>query len=145
MAQVDAGTTSADSAASTTTSDTISATTSTDAAATTDTTSDAAAEATTTTTDAPATTIASNSAPESSPQTTDTPTEPPPAGLTLVHILGTKYIDYFTDGTNVTSYPGDLNIDAHLSEKDAPIPTHTGLTCQDPEVSRADQPPGPKS
>ena len=31
----------------------------------------------------------------------------PPAGLTLVHIVGTKYTDYFTDGTTVTSYPGD--------------------------------------
>src|SRR5262249_43583334 len=38
------------------------------------------------------------------------------------------YIDYFTDGTTVTSYPGDPAIDSHLSEANAPIPTHEGLT-----------------
>jgi hypothetical protein len=42
-----------------------------------------------------------------------------------VHIIGTKYIDYFTDGT---SYPGDPDIDANLSKPNAPIPTHNGLT-----------------
>jgi hypothetical protein len=52
----------------------------------------------------------------------------PPAGLTEVHIIGTKYIDYFTDGTTVTSYPGDPAIDSHFSEPNAPIPTHEGLT-----------------
>jgi hypothetical protein len=56
------------------------------------------------------------------------PTEPPPQGLTEVHIIGTKYIDYFTDGTTVTAYPGDPAIDAHLAEKDAPIPSRPGLT-----------------
>jgi hypothetical protein len=54
--------------------------------------------------------------------------EQPPKGLTEVHIIGTKYVDYFTDGTTVTSYPGDPTIDAHLAEPDAPIPTHEGLT-----------------
>ena len=57
-----------------------------------------------------------------------TSTNPPPEGLTEVHIIGKKYIDYFTDGTTVTSYPGDPEIDSHLAEKDAPIPTHEGLT-----------------
>jgi hypothetical protein len=38
-----------------------------------------------------------------------------------------KYIDYFTDGTTITSYPGDPEIHAHIAEKDAPIPTHEGL------------------
>jgi hypothetical protein len=56
------------------------------------------------------------------------PSEPAPEGLTLVHIIGTKYTDYFTDGTTNSSYPGDPNIDAHLAEKDAPLPTHEGLT-----------------
>jgi hypothetical protein len=56
------------------------------------------------------------------------PTEAPPTGLTEVHIIGTKYVDYFTDGTTVTAYPGDPEIDAHLAEKDAPIPMHEGLT-----------------
>lgn len=48
--------------------------------------------------------------------------------LTWVHIIGTKYIDYFTDGTNVYTFPGDPEIHAHIAEKDAPIPTRTGLT-----------------
>jgi hypothetical protein len=46
----------------------------------------------------------------------------------LVHIIGTKYTDYFTDGTTETSYPGDPTIDANLGKRDAPIPTHEGLT-----------------
>jgi hypothetical protein len=56
------------------------------------------------------------------------PSQTPPAGLTEVHIIGTKYIDYFTDGTTVTSYPGDPAIDSHFSEPNAPIPAHEGLT-----------------
>jgi hypothetical protein len=52
----------------------------------------------------------------------------PPQGLAEVHIIGTKYIDYFTDGTTVTSYPGNPEIDAHFAEADAPIPTHEGMT-----------------
>jgi hypothetical protein len=54
--------------------------------------------------------------------------EPPPPGLTEVHVIGTKYTDYFTDGTNVTSYPGDPEVDGNLNKRDAPIPTHAGLT-----------------
>src|SRR5262249_31797592 len=54
--------------------------------------------------------------------------EPPPPGLTEVHIIGTKYIDYFTDDTGEHSFPGDSAIDAHLSEKDGPTPTHQGMT-----------------
>lgn len=56
------------------------------------------------------------------------PIEVAPEGLTKVRIIGTKYIDYFTDGTSELSFPGDPEIDAHLGEKDAPIPTHEGLT-----------------
>jgi hypothetical protein len=48
--------------------------------------------------------------------------------LTLVHIIGTKYTDYFTDGNTVMAYPGDPAIDANLSKRDALVPTHTGLT-----------------
>jgi len=66
-------------------------------------------------------------APTESSSVTST-NNPPPEGLTEVHIIGKKYIDYFTDGTTVTSYPGDPEIDSHLAEKDAPIPTHKGLT-----------------
>jgi hypothetical protein len=56
------------------------------------------------------------------------PTESPPAGFAEVRIIGTKYIDYFTDGTTITAYPGNPEIAAHFTEKDAPIPTHEGLT-----------------
>src|SRR5262249_29658451 len=57
-----------------------------------------------------------------------TPSEPAPQNLSLVHIIGTKYTDYFTNGTTETSYPGDPTIDANLGKRGAPIPTHEGLT-----------------
>ena len=53
---------------------------------------------------------------------------PAPQTLTLVHIVGTKYVDYFTDGTKIYSFPGDPAIDGRLNQPNAPIPTHTGLT-----------------
>ena len=56
------------------------------------------------------------------------PSEPPPQGLIEVHIIGTKYIDYFTNGTTVTAYPGDPAIDGNFDTPNAPIPTHEGLT-----------------
>jgi hypothetical protein len=56
------------------------------------------------------------------------PAELPPQGLIEVHIVGTKYIDYFTDGTTITAYPGDPKIDGNLNKPDAPIPVHEGLT-----------------
>jgi hypothetical protein len=62
------------------------------------------------------------------PATSTTAIEPPPAGLTLVHIVGTKYTDYFTDGTTTVSFPGDPAIDGNLDKPNAPIPTHEGLT-----------------
>ena len=46
----------------------------------------------------------------------------------MVHIIGAKYIEYFTHGTNMYTFPGDPEIHAHIAEKDAPIPTHEGLT-----------------
>jgi len=49
-------------------------------------------------------------------------------GPTLVHIIGTKYTDYFTDGKTVTAFPGDPAIDSHFNVPNAPIPTHEGLT-----------------
>src|SRR5271166_1892547 len=48
--------------------------------------------------------------------------------LNLVHVVGTKYIDYFTDGTKTYSFPGDPKVDADLNKPDAPIPSHTDLT-----------------
>jgi hypothetical protein len=54
--------------------------------------------------------------------------ETPPQGLTEVNIIGTKYVDYFTDGVQTYSFPGDPEIHAHIAEKDAPIPSRPGLT-----------------
>jgi hypothetical protein len=54
--------------------------------------------------------------------------EPPLLGFKEVHVIGTKYTDYFSDGTSVTSYPGDPEVDGNLNKRDAPIPTHAGLS-----------------
>ena len=47
--------------------------------------------------------------------------------LKLVHVVGTKYIDYFTDGTKTYSFPGDPKIDGNLNKPNAPIPSHSNL------------------
>jgi hypothetical protein len=80
-------------------------------------------------------TSASAPTPSTTPAATPTSSAPlspaveqPPSGLTLVHIVGTRYIDYFTDGTTVTAYPGDPKIDSNFDKPNAPIPTHGGLT-----------------
>jgi len=54
--------------------------------------------------------------------------EPPPAGFAEVHIIGTKYIDYFTDGSTTITVPGDPNIGGNLDKPNAPVPTHAGMT-----------------
>ena len=48
--------------------------------------------------------------------------------LKLVHVVGSKYIDYFTDGTKTYSFPGNPDIDSNLNKPNAPIPSHAGLT-----------------
>ena len=48
--------------------------------------------------------------------------------LKLVHVVGMKYIDYFTDGTKTYTFPGNPDIDSNLNKPNAPIPSHTGLT-----------------
>jgi len=48
--------------------------------------------------------------------------------LKLVHVVGTKYIDYFTDGTKTYTFPGNPDIDSNLNKPNAPIPSHAGLT-----------------
>jgi hypothetical protein len=74
------------------------------------------------------TTQSNENAPASNDGSSSSPaTEPAPAGLKLVHIIGTKYIDYFTDGTTTTAFSGDPQIDAHLAEPNAPTPTHDNL------------------
>jgi hypothetical protein len=79
-------------------------------------------------TTAPTDSGSSTAAVASDSNSTTVATEPPPPGLTEVHIIGTKYIDYFTDGTTTVSFPGDPQIDANFDKPDAPIPTHEGLT-----------------
>src|SRR6266436_3165407 len=64
----------------------------------------------------------------SSQATSTSPKEAPPVGFTEVHIIGTKYVDYFTDGSTTIAVPGDPNIDSHFNVPDAPIPTHEGMT-----------------
>jgi hypothetical protein len=44
-----------------------------------------------------------------------------------VHINGTGYTDYFTDGTKTVSFPGDPAIDANLAKANAQTPQHAGL------------------
>src|SRR5215831_8796416 len=56
------------------------------------------------------------------------PTDAPPPGLALVHIIGTRYIDYFTDGTTTIAVPGDPTVDGNLDKPNAPTPTHMGMT-----------------
>ncbi|MGA9548615.1 MAG: hypothetical protein WBS14_13190 [Rhodomicrobium sp.] len=48
--------------------------------------------------------------------------------LKLVHVVGSKYIDYFTDGTKTFSFPGNPDVDSNLNKPNAPIPSHAGLT-----------------
>jgi len=47
--------------------------------------------------------------------------------LKLIHLVGTKYIDYFTDGTKTYSFPGNPDIDSNLNKPNAPIPSHGNL------------------
>ena len=84
-----------------------------DASSTAATTSTVTAPASTTTTSATTTSTA-----------TPAPAAPAtaPSSLKLVHIIGTKYVDYCTDGTKVTAYPGDPAIDTHFNVPDAPTP-----------------------
>src|SRR5215471_10894359 len=93
--------------------------------------SSATSSAATSTTPTGAQNAAGNSpatAAASSPTPNKSPTEPPPPGFTLVHINGTKYIDYFTDGSTTIAVPGDPNIDGNLDKPNAPIPTRAGMT-----------------
>ena len=89
--------------------------TSTASDTTTASTSPASASSTT-----PATDASSTSA--TPPAQTQTPAQSqaqsqPSSGkptLKLVHVVGTKYIDYFTDGTKTYSFPGNPDIDSNL-------------------------------
>ena len=45
-----------------------------------------------------------------------------------MHVVGTKYVDYFSDGTKTYSFPGNPDINSNLNKPNAPIPSHAGLT-----------------
>jgi hypothetical protein len=49
------------------------------------------------------------------------------SSLKLVHMIGSKYVDYFTDGKKTYSFPGNPDIDSNLNKPNAPIPTHGNL------------------
>jgi hypothetical protein len=75
----------------------------------------------TTTLPSDAATTSDTSAPNA-PAPADLAPASEPVALTVAHIIGTKYIDYCTDGTKVTAYPGDPEVDANLNKPDATTP-----------------------
>jgi hypothetical protein len=92
-------------------------------------TSPTSASGTTPTTDASSTSVAppaQTQAPAQS-QAQSLPSTGKPT-YKLVHVIGSKYVDYFTDGTKTYSFPGDPKVDANLNKPNAPIPSHAGLT-----------------
>jgi hypothetical protein len=90
-------------------------------------TSSTSVDSTTSATDASSTSVT----PPAQTQTPDqSQAQSPSSGkptLKLVHVVGTKYIDYFTDGTKTYSFPGNPDIDSNLNKPNAPIPTHGDL------------------
>jgi|SRR5271157_4298633 len=103
--------------ATSTTSDTSTATTSPTSASSTTPAMDASSTSAT----LPAQTQAPAQSQAQSQPSSDKPT------FKLVHVVGTKYIDYFTDGTKTYSFPGNSDIDSNLNKPNAPIPTHGNL------------------
>src|SRR6516164_7917098 len=103
-------------------------------ATTTDATSTVSDTSTASTSPLPADTATATDASSTSvnpPVQTEAPASQPINGkppLKLVHFVGTKYIDYFTDGTKTYSFPGNPDIDSNLNKPNAPIPTHDNLT-----------------
>jgi hypothetical protein len=90
-------------------------------------TSPPSASSTTPATDASSTSLtppAQNQAPAQG-QAQSQPSSKPT--LKLVHVVGTKFIDYFTDGTKTYSFAGNPDIDANLNKPNAPIPSHGNL------------------
>ena len=94
------------------------------AATTTDATSTVANATTAAVVDASST---SASTPAMSQATTTAPVTTAKASLKLVHAVGNKYVDYFTDGTKTYSFPGDPAVDANLNKPNAPTPKHGSL------------------
>jgi hypothetical protein len=105
--------------ATSTASDTATASTSSTSASSTPPTTDASST--------PATPPAQTQTPDQS-QAQSQPSNGAKPTLKLVHVVGTKYVDYFTDGTKTYSFPGSPDIDSNLNKPNAPIPTHGNLT-----------------
>ena len=108
------------------------------------TTTDATSTVSDTTTASTSSTSASSTPPatdaSSTPATPPAQTQTPDQGqaqsqpsrgakptLKLVRVVGTKYIDYFTDGTKTYSFPGNPDVDSNLNKPNAPIPTRGNL------------------
>ena len=107
------------------------AATTTDATSTSDTTT--ASTSSTSTSSTLSATDASSTSPNPPAQTQAPPqsqAQSPSSGkpaLKLVHVVGTKYIDYFTDGAKTYSFPGNPDVDSNLNKPNAPIPFHGNL------------------
>lgn len=80
---------------------------------------------TATSTDQVAETIAE---PAASTTIANIPAATPVADLREVRIIGTRYTDYFTDGTAFFTFPGDPEIHANIAKPNAPIPVRDGVT-----------------
>ncbi len=99
--------------------------TTTDATATTSDTTTAstspASASTTAETDASSTSVTSPAQTETPDQgqVQSQPTSGAKPTLKLVHVVGTKYIDYFTDGAKTYSFPGNPDIDSNLNKPNA--------------------------
>jgi hypothetical protein len=104
------------------------------------TTTDATSTASDTTTASTSPSSASSTTPTTDEITPPAQTQAPAQGqaqaqpsgskptLELVHVVGSKFIDYFTDGSKTYSFPGNPDIDSNLNKPNAPIPTHGNLT-----------------
>ena len=106
--------------------------TTTDATSTSDTTtasiSLASDSSTPAATDASSTSVAPPAQTEAPSQTQAQSQSSGKPTLKLVHVVGTKYIDFFTDGIKTYSFPGNPDIDSNLNKPNAPIPSHGNLT-----------------
>jgi hypothetical protein len=104
------------------------------------TTTDATSTASDTTTASTSPSSASSTTPTTDEITPPAQTQAPAQGqaqaqpsgskptLELVHVVGSKFVDYFTDGSKTYSFPGNPDIDSNLNKPNAPIPTHGNLT-----------------
>lgn len=93
---------------------------------TTDTLSTISASTTTPTTSTSSTPIVTTATIQTTPQTSQPVTSGKPS-LKLVHVVGTKYVDYFTDGKKTYALAGDPSVDGKLNLPNAPTPFHSGL------------------